>query len=103
MKIAGYGDDEVMYRDAVSALELDHLVNFVGNLDEVAVSNILSTTLSLLLISNEEHYGLVVVEALAMGVPVIYSPNCGAGDDILRSGINGFLVEPDNLDGIAFF
>jgi glycosyltransferase involved in cell wall biosynthesis len=38
-----------------------------------------------------------------MGVPVIASNNCGACDELVRSGVNGFVVEPDNSRGIAYF
>jgi glycosyltransferase involved in cell wall biosynthesis len=57
----------------------------------------------LLLLSTEEQFGLVIPEALSMGVPVIASNNCGACDELVRSGINGFVVEPDNPRGIAYF
>jgi len=36
-------------------------------------------------------------------VPVILSDNCGARDELIRTGVNGFVVEPDNPKGFAFF
>ncbi len=38
-----------------------------------------------------------------MGLPVILSENCGARDQLIRSGVNGFVVEPDNPAGLAYF
>jgi len=38
-----------------------------------------------------------------MGVPVILSDNCGARDLLVRTGVNGFVVEPDNPKGMSLF
>ena len=38
-----------------------------------------------------------------MGVPTIVSLNCGVRETLVRSGVNGFLIEPDNPEGLAFF
>jgi glycosyltransferase involved in cell wall biosynthesis len=57
----------------------------------------------LLLLSTEEQFGHVVAEALALGVPVICSLQCGARDCLILSNINGFIVEPDNIIGAARF
>jgi hypothetical protein len=34
-------------------------------------------------------------------VPVIFAASCGARDELLRSGVNSFMVEPDNCVGIV--
>jgi glycosyltransferase involved in cell wall biosynthesis len=38
-----------------------------------------------------------------MGVPVLLSDNCGARDVLLRSAVNGYIVEPDNDAGLAHY
>jgi glycosyltransferase involved in cell wall biosynthesis len=42
---------------------------------------------------------LAVIEAMASGLPVITTPN-GPGD-IVRDGVDGFLVPPRNVDAIV--
>ena len=42
---------------------------------------------------------LVVLEAMASGLPVITTPN-GPGD-IVRDGVDGFLVPPRDVDAIV--
>lgn len=47
----------------------------------------------------EEPFGLVAVESMACGTPVIAYKR-GALTEIIKDGVNGFLVEPDNIDGL---
>ncbi len=41
-----------------------------------------------------------VLEALAMGLPVIASTRCGAAE-VIEPGVNGWVCEPDDPQGIA--
>lgn len=44
--------------------------------------------------SHYEPYGLVLLEALASGLPVICTP-VGCAPEVIESGVNGFLVPPE--------
>ncbi len=46
-----------------------------------------------------EAYGNVVVESMACGVPVI-SYDLGGPGELIKSGLNGFLVEPNDMNGM---
>ncbi len=46
-----------------------------------------------------EAYGNVVVEAMACGVPVI-AYNLGGPGELIKPGHNGFLVEPNDINGM---
>ncbi len=46
-----------------------------------------------------EAYGNVVVEAMACGVPVI-AYNLGGPGELIEPGINGLLVEPNDINGM---
>jgi len=76
-------------------------VQFAGFLQTKAVAQVLGSTLALILPSTEEQWGLVVNEALAVGVPVLVSDAIGARDTLVRSAVNGYLFEPDNAEGLA--
>jgi glycosyltransferase involved in cell wall biosynthesis len=65
------------------------------------VARQLSQALCLVLFSTVEQWGLVVNEAIALRVPVVVSTTIGACDLLVRTGINGFVVEPDNVEGLA--
>jgi L-malate glycosyltransferase len=76
---------------------------FCGLLQPEAIPSKLARSLVLILPSTEEQWGLVANEAIALGVPLLLSLNCGAGDTLLRTGVNGFLYEPSNPDGLCYF
>jgi glycosyltransferase involved in cell wall biosynthesis len=54
----------------------------------------------LVLPSLSEAFGLVVTEALSCGLPVIITPNVGAGD-LIADGREGFVVPVCSSDAIA--
>lgn len=76
-------------------------VAFHGFLQAPDVARMLAATLALILPSAEEQWGLVVNEALAMGVPILCSHNVGARDLLVRTAVNGYCFEPDNALGLA--
>jgi glycosyltransferase involved in cell wall biosynthesis len=78
-------------------------IRFRGFLQEREIAATLAKSLALLLPSFEEPFGLVVNEAIALGVPVLLSPACGAAGHIVANGVNGYVVEPDNIAGLAHF
>ena len=101
--IYGSGPLEEELAGQVARLRLEASVRFLGFQETEIVATALGRTLALILPSVEEQFGNVVIEASALGVPTILSDNCGARDCLVRSGVNGFVIEPDNPAGLAFF
>ncbi len=103
LHLCGSGPLEAEFRQQARDAGIEHLVHFRGFLQTADVCQTFATSLALLLASVEEQFGNVIPEALAMGVPVIVSDRCGARDLLVRTGVNGFVVEPDNPVGMALF
>jgi glycosyltransferase involved in cell wall biosynthesis len=101
--LCGSGPDEAVLRQQAERLGIAGHVTFTGFVQTEVVARHLSEGLALLLPSLEEQFGNVVPEAQAMGLPVILSDNCGARDLLVRSAVNGFVIEPDNAEGLATF
>ena len=98
--LVGSGPLKADLQTQIAAHGIGQLVDFTGFLDATAVSRQLSQSLALLLVSTEEQWGLVVNEAVAVGLPVIVSSVTGAGDLLVRNLVNGFVVEAESTDSI---
>lgn len=46
-------------------------------------------------------WGLVLNEAMACRLPVLASDRAGATTDLIVDGVNGYVIDPDDLTGIA--
>lgn len=49
----------------------------------------------------QDQWGLVVNEAMASGLPVLVSRNCGCAQDLLVEGVNGYSFDPSDTTGLA--
>jgi glycosyltransferase involved in cell wall biosynthesis len=103
LHIFGNGPLESELRQQARDNGINELVHFRGFLQTEMISNAYAHSLALLLPSIEEQFGNVIPEAQAMGLPLIVSDNCGGRDVLVRSGMNGFVAEPDNAEGWALF
>lgn len=100
LHICGDGPLEGELKRRAQELHLER-VTFHGFVQAPEVARLLGSSLALILPSTEEQWGLVVNEALAMGLPILCSSNAGACDLLVRTGVNGFVFEPENILGLA--
>lgn len=103
LTLCGDGPEAAALQAQARALGIAAHVRFTGFLQTEAVAAEMGRALALLLPSAEEQFGNVVPEAQALGLPVIVSDAVGARDRLVRTGVNGFVVEPDNPRGLALF
>jgi L-malate glycosyltransferase len=75
----------------VAREQLEPHVRFLGDRDDVP--EVLATCDVLLAPSWEEPFGRSIVEAMAMGVPVV-ATSVGGPAEIIRDGVDGLLVPP---------
>lgn len=98
--ILGGGPLETALKAEVSVRGLQG-VHFEGFLQPADVADQMSHALALVLPSMEEQWGLVVNEALALGVPILCSENVGARDDLVRNGKNGYVFSVNSAEQLA--
>jgi glycosyltransferase involved in cell wall biosynthesis len=55
----------------------------------------------LVLPSRSEPWGFVINEAMAAHLPVIATDVCGASRDLIEDGATGWIVRPDDPDGLS--
>ncbi|MDR4460418.1 MAG: glycosyltransferase family 4 protein [Nitrospirales bacterium] len=98
LQIVGVGSLEQELRDQVVALQLSEHVKFAGH--QTQICEIMSHMDLLVIPSYNEAFGLVVLESIAAGVPLLGSRS-GAFPGILDNGKYGTLVEPSDPDALA--
>ena len=94
---SGMGEDEEMGA-LVRERGLDAHIHLLGVQSDVAP--LFTSADVFLLPSRVEGFGIAIMEAMAMGVPVVAS-NAGGIPDLVRPDLDGFLHEPTDVDGMA--
>ncbi|HVS84892.1 MAG TPA: glycosyltransferase family 4 protein [Gaiellaceae bacterium] len=51
--------------------------------------------------SQRDTWGLVVNEAMNFGLPLVVSDRVGSGTDLVRTGVNGYVVRDDDVSGLS--
>lgn len=88
----------IYFRDAVQPL-LGGDIEYLGEVDHKTKYDLLKDAIALLNpLQWEEPFGLMMIEALATGTPVVGTPR-GAAPEIVRHGVTGFLGQVDELAG----
>jgi glycosyltransferase involved in cell wall biosynthesis len=97
LKLAGRIDDRHFFHTQIEP-QLGRGIEYVGEVNVQEKAELLAHARALIFpVQWEEPFGLVVIEALACGTPVIAMPR-GALPEIIRNGVDGFLV--DDVDGM---
>jgi glycosyltransferase involved in cell wall biosynthesis len=97
LKIAAKVDraDQDYYDEVIRPLMNHPLVEFIGEIGDHEKPEFLSGALGLLLpIDWPEPFGLVMIESMACGTPVI-AYNRGSVPEIIDEGLTGFIVEDE--------
>jgi glycosyltransferase involved in cell wall biosynthesis len=98
--MAGSGDLERALRREIEHRKLER-VRLVGLLPWDEMLDLYAASDIHLFPSVREPYGMVIIESLAAGVPVIATEEAGAAVDLIEDGTNGFLVRPRDTGGMA--
>ena len=98
--IVGDGPDRAALEQQRDALGLGERVRFVGGLEREGVLRMFRAADVVLLSSRWENFPHVIVEALAVGTPVISSA-VGGVPEVVRDGENGLLVPAGDVEALA--
>ena len=97
LKIAAKVDavDHDYFEEMIKPLLAKPNVEFIGEISDAQKSEFLSGAVALIVpIDWPEPFGLVMIEAMACGAPVI-AFNRGAVPELIEDGITGFVVEDE--------
>jgi D-inositol-3-phosphate glycosyltransferase len=98
--LAGQGDLPEAAKSALSSLGAAGRLRLAGAPSRADLIRLYQEAACLALPSDEEGFGMVVVEAMACGVPVI-ATRCGGPEEIISEGQDGFLVPLDDAREFA--
>ena len=100
LQMWGLMQDDKCFNDALAKNPLAD-VQYNGFLKTSELGQVIGECRGLLVASKwVEAFGSVVIEAMACGVPVI-AYRRGGPSEIIQDGLNGFLVEPDNINSLV--
>jgi len=98
--VAGSGDDLPRLRGLAVQLRIESRVYFFEKMSRVDIAACYAHADVFALPSSGEGFGLVFLEAMAFGKPVV-AATAGGPMDIVEDGANGFLVPPKDVAAIA--
>lgn len=100
IKFAIIGDGPMMEECAalIKKLGVENSVYMAGQRNDVP--DIMRSMDILVLSSNAEHFGRVIIEAMACGKPVI-GTRAGGVPEIIDEGVTGLMVPPGNPEAMA--
>jgi glycosyltransferase involved in cell wall biosynthesis len=97
IKIAAKIDkaDEEYYEEKIKPLLNHPLIEFIGEINEAQKTEFLGNAMALLFLINwEEPFGIVTIEAMACGTPVIAFEQ-GSVPEVIENGKSGFVVQTE--------
>ena len=99
LELAGYEEtSQEEYFEKVMHLVDESRVRFFGPLAKEKKYAFLGNAKAFIFpIHWEEPFGLVMIESMATGTPVV-AYNRGSVSDVIRDGLTGFIIDPDNED-----
>jgi glycosyltransferase involved in cell wall biosynthesis len=98
LKLAAKVDhaDAAYFREVIVPLLDDPLIEFIGEIGDSQKSAFLGGANALLFpIDWPEPFGLVMIEAMACGTPVV-AFGCGSAPEVIDDGVTGFIVRDED-------
>lgn len=91
LKIAGEGPE---YDNLVARAAEDERIEFLGHVPDSALPQLYAGAICVPFTPYDEDYGLISVEAMLAGKPVLTTKDSGGPTELVQDGVNGFITEP---------
>lgn len=99
--VVGNGPRKARFHALAEGLGIRDRVVFAGFVPQETLPPYYGLADLFVLPSREEVWGLVINEALACGVPALTTNAVGAAPDLIRDGVNGYLVPPGDVTALS--
>jgi glycosyltransferase involved in cell wall biosynthesis len=94
------GEERIEIENACRAAEQTGGVSFPGLVAGLAKLDLLERASIFILPSYHENFPVAILEAMAMGLPVVSTRVAGI-PDVVEDGCNGFLIDPGDYRALA--
>jgi len=101
LHIIGDGPERVNLENLSQELNLKDNLHLWGYRQKEELPRFFAIADSFVFPSLFDIWGLVPIEAMATGLPVIVSKFAGSTCDLIQHGINGFVIDPYNIKDMA--
>ena len=98
--IVGGGEEENQYQQYISDHNLKN-IQLVGFKQKEKIFEYYKAADLFVLPTREDIWGLVVNEAMAMGLPVVSTDMCVAAAELIEDGVNGYIVPVNDSKELA--
>ncbi|PAX53165.1 glycosyltransferase family 4 protein [Brunnivagina elsteri] len=99
--LCGDGELRSQIEKKILELNLRDVVHLPGFLQQKQLLPYFAHANFFIQASTQDQWGLVVNEAMAAGLPVLVSKNCGCYEDLVIEGVNGFGFYPENREDLT--
>ena len=100
LDVVGAGTEEPLLLELASRAR-PHGIRFHGFVDQPDLPVRFRDADVLLFPSRRDQFGIVVLEGAAAALPIIATPRAGATTELVEDGVSGFVIDPDDVDGMA--
>ena len=90
------GGDESWLRSCIAQSGLEDHCELTGFLSGGAIREALGTADVFVLPTRQDTYAAVVHEAACLGLPLLVSQHAGAAEALVKDGVNGFIIKPED-------
>lgn len=99
LTIFGEGNERTKLEDLIKKYKLENRVSLMGMVSRKDIAKKMRECDCFVLASRAETFGVVYIEALASGIPVI-ATKCGGPEGFVHEG-NGVMIPVDDVDALA--
>jgi L-malate glycosyltransferase len=100
LNLIGDGPLESQLKNLAKKLKVEDRINFLGFIPEEKKFQYLADSDLYVLSSIHEGFGIVLQEAMQVGLPIVATNN-GGQIDLIKDGVNGLMVNPKNSPELA--
>lgn len=100
LDVVGDGPDRATLAAHAHALGVDGRIRWLGPLPQSAIAPLYRAACAVAMPSRDEGLGLVAVEAMLSGAPVVAYRSGGVAE-LIDDGVTGQLVEPGSITGLG--